>query len=80
MKQRSWLCILLAALVALSPLATAAAAPIDLEEFRSAIHARFDLKERAFAKNIPDFIVDEFYSKNVFSYRHTFEPDQLAGT
>lgn len=67
MKQRSQLCILLAGLVALSQLATAAAAQNDLEEFRSAIRARYDLKERAFAENNPDFIVEEFYSADVFS-------------
>lgn len=67
MKQRSRLCILLAWLVALSPLATAAAAQDNLEEFRSAIRVRYDLKERAFAENDPDFIVEEFYSEDVFS-------------
>ena len=67
MGQRFRLHIFLAGLVAFSPLAYAAGSTDDLDEFKSAIRARYDLKERAFAENDPDFIVDEFYSEDVFS-------------
>ena len=42
-------------------------AETELEGFRKAIRIQYDLKERAFAKDDPDLVVDEFYAPDVFS-------------
>jgi len=42
----------------------------ELDRFREAIRARYDLKEKAFAENKPDLVVDQFYSEDVISVDH----------
>lgn len=42
-------------------------AETELEGFKKAIRIQYDLKERAFAKDDPDLVVDEFYAPDVFS-------------
>ena len=39
----------------------------DLESFKKAIRIQYDLKERAFANDDPDLVVNEFYAADVFS-------------
>lgn len=39
----------------------------DLENFKSAIRVKYDLKEKAFADNEPEPILNRFYSKQVIS-------------
>ena len=76
------ICTALAALVLMSACAPpaneqgasatppAAAAPSPAEElaaFKKAIRAQYDLKEKAFADDDADLVVDQFYSDDVFS-------------
>lgn len=46
---------------------TALAADKELEAFRKAIRAKYDLKEQAFANNDPQPILEKFYTSDVMS-------------
>jgi len=48
-------------------LSTAAVAGEQLEAFKKAIRAKYDLKEMAFANNDPKPILEKFYSSDVLS-------------
>jgi len=51
-----------------SGMATAALSPeAELAAFKSAIRAKYDMKEQAFRDNDPEPILSRFYSKNVIS-------------
>ena len=39
----------------------------DLDEFKQAIRAKYDLKEQAFADNDPEPILEQFYTKDAIS-------------
>jgi len=50
------------------PPAVAAPSPEDeLAAFKKAIRAQYDLKEKAFADDDADLVVDQFYSEDVYS-------------
>ena len=63
----SWSAITMAALSIASPSALAGAHEDELDAFKAAIRAQYDLKERAFAEDNPDLVVDGFYASDVFS-------------
>lgn len=47
--------------------AVVAGAGAELEAFKQAIRSQYDLKERAFANDDPNTVVEQFYSEDVFS-------------
>ena len=53
-------------LLAAGPAVSAADNP-ELAEFKSAIRAQYDVKEKAFADDDPDVVVDRFYAADVYS-------------
>ncbi|MCY4361250.1 MAG: nuclear transport factor 2 family protein [Gammaproteobacteria bacterium] len=55
------------AIILLSVTGTAAAADNELEAFKKAIRAKYDLKEMAFANNDPKPILEKFYTGDVLS-------------
>lgn len=50
---------------------------LELEKFKKAIRVMYDLKERAFATNDADLVVDNFYTADVVSAGE--EPGVLVG-
>ena len=58
--------VVMAAFWLASPAALAGAHGDELAAFKAAIRAQYDLKERAFAEDNPDLVVDGFYSAVVF--------------
>ena len=56
-----------ATIILLSVTGTAAAADNELEAFKKAIRAKYDLKEMAFANNDPKPILEKFYTGDVLS-------------
>ncbi len=59
--------LLITALWLVAPVALAGAHGDELAAFKAAIRAQYDLKERAFAEDDPDLVVDGFYAADVFS-------------
>ena len=59
--------VLLATLALVAPGVPVAAADSELDQFRSAIRAKYDLKEAAFAANDPEPILTRFYHPDVIS-------------
>lgn len=56
-----------ATIILLSVAGTAAGADKQLEAFKKAIRAKYDLKEMAFANNDPKPILEKFYTSDVLS-------------
>ena len=60
-------CVLVSMLGILSGQLAMAGDSDELAKFNKAIRTQYDLKEKAFADNSPDVIVEQFYSEDVFS-------------
>lgn len=66
------------AILCLAQISICVAANSELEVFKKAIRAKYDLKEQAFANNDPEPILNQFYSTDVIST--DFEGNTHVGT